>query len=151
MLIRQPAVIGGSGSSYLYGHFDLNYKANMTKDEAVQFVSTCKLSDKALLTVILLLFCLCMRLRYIITTILPIVRCISFQFFCSAFMTVFPLVIITTYCVPSSCRCWLGDKQRWLKWWLYPTWYYQRRWHWTHTYQGRPSAHVFIQTLITIV
>ncbi|VDK48376.1 unnamed protein product [Taenia asiatica] len=41
MLIRQPAVIGGSGSSYLYGHFDAQFKPNMTKDEAVEFVSTC--------------------------------------------------------------------------------------------------------------
>ncbi|VDN96551.1 unnamed protein product [Rodentolepis nana] len=41
MLIRQPAVIGGSGSTFLYGHFDINFKPNMTKEQAVQFVSTC--------------------------------------------------------------------------------------------------------------
>ncbi|KAM7535777.1 hypothetical protein Aperf_G00000098289 [Anoplocephala perfoliata] len=41
MLIRQPAVIGGSGSTYLYGHFDVQFKPGMAKEEAVQFVSTC--------------------------------------------------------------------------------------------------------------
>nr|CDS28927.1 20S proteasome regulatory subunit beta [Hymenolepis microstoma] len=41
MLIRQPGVIGGSGSTYLYGYFDANFKPNMTKEQALQFVSTC--------------------------------------------------------------------------------------------------------------
>lgn len=42
MLIKQPAVIGGSGSSYLYGHFDTQFKPGMSKEEAVNFVTTCK-------------------------------------------------------------------------------------------------------------
>ncbi|BHF72544.1 Proteasome subunit beta type-6 [Sparganum proliferum] len=41
MLIKQPAVIGGSGSTYLYGHFDSELKPNMTKEEALTFVSKC--------------------------------------------------------------------------------------------------------------
>ncbi|VDN10665.1 unnamed protein product [Dibothriocephalus latus] len=41
MLIKQPAVIGGSGSTYLYGHFDSELKPNMTKQEALEFVSKC--------------------------------------------------------------------------------------------------------------
>nr|VZI24794.1 unnamed protein product [Spirometra erinaceieuropaei] len=41
MLIKQPAVIGGSGSTYLYGHFDSELKPNMTKQEAIAFVSKC--------------------------------------------------------------------------------------------------------------
>lgn len=37
--IPQPFAIGGSGSSYIYGFCDANYKEGMTKDECVQFVS----------------------------------------------------------------------------------------------------------------
>ena len=37
-LIRQVA-IGGSGSSYVYGYVDSNYKPGMTKDEAVAFAT----------------------------------------------------------------------------------------------------------------
>ncbi|VDD74115.1 unnamed protein product [Mesocestoides corti] len=39
MLIKQPAVIGGSGSTYLYGQFDTHFKPGMNKEEAVEFVS----------------------------------------------------------------------------------------------------------------
>jgi len=37
MLMRQPVSIGGSGSSYLYGHMDATYKENMTKEECMKF------------------------------------------------------------------------------------------------------------------
>jgi len=37
MMVRQPVSIGGSGSTYLYGHVDANYKPNMTKDECMDF------------------------------------------------------------------------------------------------------------------
>ncbi|THD18499.1 Proteasome subunit beta type [Fasciola gigantica] len=40
MLIRQPAVTGGSGSTYIYGYFDREYKPNMKKEECASFVST---------------------------------------------------------------------------------------------------------------
>ncbi|KAF7246075.1 hypothetical protein EG68_10039 [Paragonimus skrjabini miyazakii] len=40
MLIRQPAVTGGSGSTYIYGYFDREYKKGMTKEECANFVST---------------------------------------------------------------------------------------------------------------
>ena len=41
-LIRQPVAIGGSGSSYVYGFVDSNYKPGMTKDEAVAFATNSK-------------------------------------------------------------------------------------------------------------
>lgn len=38
MLSRQAVSIGGSGSSYVYGYVDANFKPNMTREQAVQFV-----------------------------------------------------------------------------------------------------------------
>jgi len=38
MLIRQPCSLGGSGSGYLYGYVDLNYKENMPKEDCVNLV-----------------------------------------------------------------------------------------------------------------
>ncbi|KER22109.1 hypothetical protein T265_09727 [Opisthorchis viverrini] len=40
MLLKQPAVIGGSGSTYIYGYFDREFRKDMTKEECVNFVST---------------------------------------------------------------------------------------------------------------
>ncbi|TGZ65957.1 hypothetical protein CRM22_005603 [Opisthorchis felineus] len=40
MLLKQPAVIGGSGSTYIYGYFDREFRKNMTKEECINFVST---------------------------------------------------------------------------------------------------------------
>ncbi|CAG9762007.1 unnamed protein product [Ceutorhynchus assimilis] len=40
MCVKQSVSIGGSGSSYVYGYVDSNYKLNMTKDECVKFVIT---------------------------------------------------------------------------------------------------------------
>ncbi|CAG8679856.1 38894_t:CDS:2 [Gigaspora margarita] len=37
-LHRQPFTIGGSGSSFIYGYCDANFKKNMTQEEAVEFV-----------------------------------------------------------------------------------------------------------------
>ena len=37
MLVRQPFTIGGSGSSYVYGYTDANFKEGMTQEEAVNF------------------------------------------------------------------------------------------------------------------
>eukprot|EP00211_Chloroparvula_japonica_P014325 CAMPEP_0119133266 /NCGR_PEP_ID=MMETSP1310-20130426/13283_1 /TAXON_ID=464262 /ORGANISM="Genus nov. species nov., Strain RCC2339" /LENGTH=227 /DNA_ID=CAMNT_0007123953 /DNA_START=260 /DNA_END=940 /DNA_ORIENTATION=+ len=37
VLVRQPFAIGGSGSTFIYGYCDANYKENMTKEEAVAF------------------------------------------------------------------------------------------------------------------
>ncbi|CAG8534820.1 14899_t:CDS:2, partial [Dentiscutata heterogama] len=37
-LHRQPFTIGGSGSSFIYGYCDANFRKNMTQDEAVEFV-----------------------------------------------------------------------------------------------------------------
>lgn len=38
-MVRQPFAIGGSGSSYIYGYCDANFKDGMTKDECVSFVT----------------------------------------------------------------------------------------------------------------
>lgn len=38
MIVRQPVAIGGSGSTYVWGHIDAAYKSNMTKEETVDFV-----------------------------------------------------------------------------------------------------------------
>jgi len=38
MCVRQPFAIGGSGSTYVFGYVDSNFKKNMTKDECIQFV-----------------------------------------------------------------------------------------------------------------
>ncbi|XP_077510420.1 proteasome subunit beta type-6-like [Amblyomma americanum] len=39
MLMRQPVAMGGSGSTYLYGYVDANYKSGMTKEECLKFVT----------------------------------------------------------------------------------------------------------------
>lgn len=39
MLVRQPVSIGGSGSGFIYGYVDANYREKMPKEEAVQFVT----------------------------------------------------------------------------------------------------------------
>lgn len=36
--VRQPYAIGGSGSTYIYGYCDAEYKPGMTKDECIKFV-----------------------------------------------------------------------------------------------------------------
>ncbi|KAK3877113.1 hypothetical protein Pcinc_018148 [Petrolisthes cinctipes] len=38
MIVRQPVAIGGSGSTYVWGHIDATYKPNMNKQETVDFV-----------------------------------------------------------------------------------------------------------------
>ncbi|KAJ5070327.1 proteasome subunit beta [Anaeramoeba ignava] len=38
-IIKQPYAIGGSGSTYLYGYCDANFKEDMTKEECVSFVT----------------------------------------------------------------------------------------------------------------
>ncbi|EDO42345.1 predicted protein [Nematostella vectensis] len=40
MCIRQPFTIGGSGSTYIYGHCDATYKSGMSKEECFNFVKT---------------------------------------------------------------------------------------------------------------
>ncbi|XP_020320432.1 proteasome subunit beta type-6 [Oncorhynchus kisutch] len=37
MIVRQPMSVGGSGSSYIYGFMDSNYKPGMTKEECLHF------------------------------------------------------------------------------------------------------------------
>ena len=43
MCVRQEVTIGGSGSSYVYGYVDANYKKGMTKDECIEFVMNSKM------------------------------------------------------------------------------------------------------------
>lgn len=38
MCVRQPYAIGGSGSTYVYGFCDANFKENMSRDECLSFV-----------------------------------------------------------------------------------------------------------------
>ena len=38
-LHKQPFAIGGSGSTYIFGYCDSNFREGMTKEEAVQFVT----------------------------------------------------------------------------------------------------------------
>jgi len=40
MCVRQSCAIGGSGSTYIYGFVDANFKKNMTKQECLEFVKT---------------------------------------------------------------------------------------------------------------
>ena len=39
-IVRQPASIGGSGSTYLYGFMDANYRPGMSKEECVELVKS---------------------------------------------------------------------------------------------------------------
>lgn len=39
MLQRQSVSIGGSGSTYVYGYVDANFKPNMSKEAAMKFVT----------------------------------------------------------------------------------------------------------------
>lgn len=39
MLLRQPVTIGGSGSTYIYGYVDAKYRANMSREECLQFAT----------------------------------------------------------------------------------------------------------------
>ncbi|XP_061422136.1 proteasome subunit beta type-6-like [Lethenteron reissneri] len=39
MLVRQPFSVGGSGSTYIYGFVDSNYKTGMTKEECMEFTA----------------------------------------------------------------------------------------------------------------
>ncbi|KAJ3441603.1 proteasome subunit beta [Anaeramoeba flamelloides] len=38
-IVKQPFATGGSGSTYLYGYCDMNFKENMTEEEAEKFVT----------------------------------------------------------------------------------------------------------------
>merc|ERR1719278_1363275 len=40
-LVRQKASIGGSGSTYLYGFLDANYKEDMDQEHCVELVKQC--------------------------------------------------------------------------------------------------------------
>lgn len=42
MCVRQNVSIGGSGSSYVYGYVDANYRPGMTKDDCLEFVQKSK-------------------------------------------------------------------------------------------------------------
>lgn len=43
MCLRRPFTIGGSGSTYLYGHCDATFRVNMSLDECIEFVKNCPL------------------------------------------------------------------------------------------------------------
>ncbi|KAL0244375.1 hypothetical protein GEMRC1_008459 [Eukaryota sp. GEM-RC1] len=37
-LVKQPIAIGGSGSSFIYGYVDANFREDMSEEEAIEFV-----------------------------------------------------------------------------------------------------------------
>jgi 20S proteasome subunit beta 1 len=41
-LHKRPFAIGGSGSSYIYGYCDANYREGMTREECIQFTKNGK-------------------------------------------------------------------------------------------------------------
>ena len=42
--MKQPFAIGGSGSTYIYGYCDSEYKPGMSEEETKEFVKKCKSS-----------------------------------------------------------------------------------------------------------
>lgn len=42
MIVRQALGSGGSGSTYIYGYLDENYRTGMTRQECEEFVKTGK-------------------------------------------------------------------------------------------------------------
>lgn len=42
MCVRQNVSVGGSGSSYIYGFVDANYKTQMKKEDCVNFITKCE-------------------------------------------------------------------------------------------------------------
>ncbi|XP_017295843.1 proteasome subunit beta type-6 [Kryptolebias marmoratus] len=40
MLVRQPVAVGGSGSSYIYGFMDSNYKPGLSKDQCLELTAS---------------------------------------------------------------------------------------------------------------
>lgn len=44
MCVRQPFAIGGSGSTYVFGFVDSNFKKGMTQEECVEFVTKSEIS-----------------------------------------------------------------------------------------------------------
>lgn len=47
MCVRQPVSIGGSGSSYVYGYVDANFKPKMSQEDCVKFVTNSKFENIA--------------------------------------------------------------------------------------------------------
>ena len=44
-----PVAIGGSGSTYLYGYVDANYKPGMSKEECLKFIANGKVTNREIL------------------------------------------------------------------------------------------------------
>ena len=38
MCAREPLAMGGSGSTYVWGHVDASYRAGMSREESIRFV-----------------------------------------------------------------------------------------------------------------
>lgn len=51
MCVRQPISIGGSGSTYVYGYVDAQYKPNMSKERCLDLVQNSKYLTKLKQTV----------------------------------------------------------------------------------------------------
>ena len=56
MCERLPFAIGGSGSMYVYGYVDSQYKENMTKEQCLQFTANSKFIFFIFLYIIIISF-----------------------------------------------------------------------------------------------
>lgn len=41
-MVRQPVAVGGSGSSYIYGFVDSNYKPGLSKEQCLELAAAGK-------------------------------------------------------------------------------------------------------------
>ena len=70
MLVRQKVSAGGSGSSYIYGYLDSQFKDGMKRDECVEFVKKgelffqCDFSQVCVLRFAVVFFSLLCRLAF---------------------------------------------------------------------------------------
>ena len=59
-LHKQEFSIGGSGSTYIYGYCDSNFRENFSKEEGIEFVKNCKISIPSLVLMCVLALALAM-------------------------------------------------------------------------------------------
>lgn len=58
MLTRMPFTTGGSGSTYIYGYVDSNFKTGMTKEECLKFVANGQFGFPQLTSDVLCFMCI---------------------------------------------------------------------------------------------
>lgn len=65
MLVRQPVSVGGSGSSYIYGFVDSNYRTGMTKEECLAFTAKGEYKCAALRTRTAFITVICLSFLFV--------------------------------------------------------------------------------------